>query len=315
MHKTESSRTALGAVAHRTFQRLVAKIRRKAGVSLALMLLLPPSLARSQPADLTARCEQKVLFQGDAASNPAREFALDLRGRNGARLVYFGVLRHTFEVTDPQFADMESRWSELQPTDAFYEGTGNFVGDSTKAAVSRSGEPGLVRYLGSVGKTPTHSLEPSRETEVAALLKTFTPEQIVLFFVTRSASEARDRLHQSREDLERTFAQQLAQIHRVPALADALPDMPAFRAAYARWFPGQDAAAAPASWFDPMRTSAETGSRFFNDVNRASSFSRDVFMYRLLADAAKPGARIFAEVGRDHIPAQAAALKCAFQVR
>ena len=48
-------------------------------------------------------------------------------------------------------------------------------------------------------------------------------------------------------------------------------------------------------------------------MNRASSAFRDVHMYRLLAQAWKPGARIFVAVGRDHIPAQAAALRCALQ--
>jgi hypothetical protein len=34
-------------------------------------------------------------------------------------------------------------------------------------------------------------------------------------------------------------------------------------------------------------------------------------MNHLLAQAWKPGARIFVAVGRDHVPAQAAALRCA----
>jgi hypothetical protein len=281
-------------------------------VSVALLALAIGGPSPSPSADLIANCEPKVVAQGVAAQDPARPFALDLRGRNGARLVYVGV-RHTFDPADAQFADRKKSWDDLRPTDAFYEGTGAFVGGSLEASIQRAGEPGLVRYFASLAQTPSHSLEPPRQAEVDALLKTFTAEQIVLFYVVRSASEARDRQHPSGPQLESIFAQALDQFHKVPQLAGALPDMPAFRAAYDRWFPGQDPAAAPALWFDPRQTSAETGSRFFNDVNRASSAFRDVYMYRLLAAAAKPGARIFAEVGRDHIPAQAAALKCALQ--
>jgi hypothetical protein len=284
-----------------------------ARVALALALTAAAGASRSQPPDRIAACEHLVLAQGEAARNPARAFALDLRARDGARLVYFGISSHTFDPADPEFADMTASWRALQPTEAFYEGSGTFVGASPEAGIKRSGEPGLLRYLASVAHVPAHSLEPPRQAEVEALLKTFTPEQIVLFYVARTASEARDRMHPSAAELETFLEQQLAQLHKVPQLTDTLPDLAAVRAAYGRWFPGKDLAGAPEQWFDPRKTSAETGSRFFNDVNRESSLFRDVFMYRLLAGAAKPGARVFAEVGRDHIPAQAAALKCALQ--
>lgn len=107
-------------------------------------------------------------------------------------------------------------------------------------------------------------------------------------------------------------AHSLAQTHRTQQLRDVLADTSALRAALATWVPGESPQHAPTSWFDPRRTSAETGSRFFNDVNRVDSMFRDVYMYRQLAAAAQDSsARIFAEVACDHIPAQAAALRCA----
>lgn len=76
-----------------------------------------------------------------------------------------------------------------------------------------------------------------------------------------------------------------------------------------------DPLAVPDRWIDPQHTSAETGSLFFNDVNRASSMFRDEYMYDQLAAALQgSGARVFAEVGRDPIPAQAAALRCVLGV-
>ena len=52
----------------------------------------------------------------------------------------------------------------------------------------------------------------------------------------------------------------IAREHGVAQFATVLPDAAAFRSAYSRWFPGMDPTAAPARWFDPLRTSAETGS-------------------------------------------------------
>jgi hypothetical protein len=279
---------------------------------LILMLSLVPAAALSQSVsiDQIARCERMVLLQAQAAQNPSREFSIELQGQDGARLSYIGV-RHSFDPADPQYAEMDKTWQQLQPTEAFYEGMGTFVGDTLTAALQRSGEPGLVRYLASRTGVPVHSLEPPRDAEVEFLSRSFTPEQLILFFVTRSVAEERDRRTLPASALDALFNQYLTEVHSTTQLAGALPDMPAFRAAYGRWFPGLDPALTPMKWFDPIHTSAETGSRFFNDVDRASSVFRDIYMYRLLAGAWRPGARIFAEVGRDHIPAQAAALRCA----
>ena len=123
--------------------------------------------------------------------------------------------------------------------------------------------------------------------------------------------QERDRRNLTGPALEPLLIRFLAQEHATPQLVGVLPDLQVFRTAYTRWFPGMVPELASAKWFDPLHTSAETGSRFLNDIDRALSAFRDVYMYRLLARAWRPGVRIFAEVGRDHIPAQAAALKCA----
>ena len=278
----------------------------------ALALLLTPGagVAQSVSSEQMMKCESLIIAQDKAAASPSREFSLDLQGKQGSRFRYVGV-RHTFDPRDPQYAMMQDIWQALQPTEAFYEGAGSFVGDTLISALERSGEPGLVRHLASLTGTPVHSLEPTRGSEVEYLLPTFSAEQLVLFLVTRSVTEERDRRKLSTAALDPLFSQYLAQERAISQLEDALPDVPAFRAAYTRWFPGMDPSVAPANWFDPRRTSAETGSRFFNDIDRALSAFRDVYMYRLLVRAWRPGTRIFAEVGRDHIPAQAAALRCA----
>jgi hypothetical protein len=70
---------------------------------------------------------------------------------------------------------------------------------------------------------------------------------------------------------------------------------------------------APQSWFDPNKRSAETGGIFTNEINALSSDFRDVHMYRVVADQVNLGHRVLAVVGRNHIPLQAPALKCAIK--
>jgi hypothetical protein len=262
----------------------------------------------------TGECKRLVISQQQASRDPHRTFALDLQGSGGTHLVYIGV-RHTFDPADTQWTAMESAWRKLQPTIAFYEGTGTGVGDSAAAAIQRSGEPGLLRFLASRSGVLARSLEPSRESEVESLLRQFSGEQLMMFYALRIVNELRTRRHLSGLAVDTAFASALAQTHRTPKLAGTLSDTVALREAFARLFPTMDPLAVPDRWFDPERTSAETGSLFFNDVNRASSMFRDEYMYDQLAAALQvSGARVFAEVGRDHIPAQAAALRCVLGV-
>ncbi len=272
--------------------------------------------AAQSSADSVARCKTLVVSQMEAARNRKRPFGLDLQSAGGARLAYVGV-RHTYDPTDEQWATMTSAWEKLQPTIAFYEGPIGSTADSADVAIRRGGEPGLLRFLARKSGVPARSLEPSRAAEVDHLLGQFPPEQVMLFFSLRIVNEVRTRLHPTGRALDTAFAQAVADTRkRAPQLADVLPDTSALRAAFGRVFPRMDPILVPDQWFDPNHTSAETGSVFFNDVNRASSLFRDEYMYDQLAAALQAsGARVFAEVGRDHIPAQAAALRCVLGVR
>lgn len=91
-----------------------------------------------------------------------------------------------------------------------------------------------------------------------------------------------------------------------------MPDLAALDTAYRKyWTEPAQWWQAPSTWFDPGRTAAETGGKFTNDINRMSSEFRDLYMYQTLAKAALAGNKVFAVVGRNHVPMQEQALRCA----
>ncbi len=273
-------------------------------------LPLAPARAQAETPERIARCESLLVTQAQASRLKGRSFVLDVQGDDGARLRYVGV-RHTNDPADTQFVVMRRIWHDLGPTMAFYEGSGSDVGSSADSSVLADGESGLVRYLARQSGIPARSLEPPRTAEVDVLLGSFTAEQILLFYVTRSWVEERDQRHPSGAELDAFVARALPYFRRETQLTGTLRDTTEYRRAFVRSFPGRDPTDTPADWFDPRRTSAETGSKFMNDINRASSAFRDHYMYRLIAGAWGAGVRIFVAVGRDHVPAQAAALRCA----
>lgn len=73
---------------------------------------------------------------------------------------------------------------------------------------------------------------------------------------------------------------------------------------YERHFGSREWWTAETKWFDPGRTSAETGGIFTNEINRQSSQYRDAHMARLLGEAIREGERVMAVVGRNHVPSQ-----------
>ena len=80
--------------------------------------------------------------------------------------------------------------------------------------------------------------------------------------------------------------------------------------AFSKYWPGLNWWEAPQSWFDPLKRSAETGGIFTNDINTSSSAFRDLHMLRILSAAVQKGERVFAVVGRNHVPMQVDALAC-----
>jgi hypothetical protein len=286
----------------------------RAGEAVFLLFsIVWPGFLCPQQAGKIADCAKLVAAgqKRDAAKN--LEHSLDLSAPGGARLVYLGA-EHSRDPGDPQFQAFERAWDDLEPTLAFYEGTGTSIAASRNEAIRTGGEPGLVRFLAKRDGVAMTTLEPERQDEIAFLLETFSPEQIKLFYVLRVVAELREREKVSPDDLQKEVQGILDQFSRYRGLESILRNVSELEAAYRRnWKTPKNWWEAPAGWFDPLVPSTATGGIFTNEINRASSHYRDVHMFEVLAAAARKGERVFAVVGRDHVPMQAAALKCAIR--
>src|SRR5690606_16826139 len=77
------------------------------------------------------------------------------------------------------------------PTMVFNEGGDPPTAETRDAAITQFGEAGLVRYLAARDAIPVRSLEPTRESEVELLLRSWEPEQIKLFYALRELPQIR----------------------------------------------------------------------------------------------------------------------------
>jgi hypothetical protein len=278
-----------------------------------LLLSLAPSAAWGQepaaPAALDNRCSEKLVGYADWPKVQNPNYLLDLVTAGG-RLYYFGA-EHSSDPTHTQFPEIEKAWNNVKPTIAFYEGPNRPIAATAEETIKQAGESGLVRFLAARDRIPFVSLEPSPQDEAAFIMKQYSPEQVLLFYVLRETARLRDRRNMPEEELKKTIAQLLERASKMKGVEGAIPNLEALKAAYRKyWTEPAQWWQAPSKWFDPGRTSAETGGKFTNEINRLSSAYRDLHMYQSLSKAVLDGNRVFAVVGRNHVPMQEPALRC-----
>ncbi len=269
-------------------------------------------------ADPVAACESRLLSYAGWRESPDTAWSLDIDGGVGGRLTYVGA-RHSRDAADPQFAEIEAAFRAASPTVVFYEGPDRGVGVDGPDTITTRGESGYVRWLAGKGGARIAPLEPSPVDLFAGLTDRFPADQVELFFVLREAVRLREREGLPPEALSDAVATMLSRLAGMTAAAhvDApFADLDGLEAAYGRyWNDGSDWRAAPAAWFDPLADDATTGGRFMAAINAATSEARNAHMYRVLSRAVRSGDRVFAVVGRNHVPMQAEALRCALAGR
>ena len=274
------------------------------------------SMSSAASAQNNTSCDSKVVSYLHWKETPKTEWSLHLTAKSGGNLQYIGA-SHSDDSTHPQFATLRQAWQQQKPTVAFFEGPDRGTAGTEDETIKHFGESGYVRYLAKAEGIKAQSLEPGPQDEVKHLLslKKFTPEQIKLFFILREASRLRERKGMNEEQIKVTIAQIMAKANTmVPEFADVLPNVESLQPAYNKyWTAPANWWEAPVAWFTPGGDGEKTGGKFTNDINRHSSEFRDLYMYRLLTNAVLRGEKVFAVVGRNHVPMQAQAIKCALK--
>ena len=271
----------------------------KISIASLIFLLFAFSAASAQEKDVSL-----MTYDEYVKASPSFPYIVELKIGKGS-LLYFGA-QHIYDPKNAQTAQIEKLWKEFRPTVAYHESTGTSLSKTIDEAVSKSGESGLVRFLAARDKIPAFSLEPNRNDEVAMMLKTYTSEQVKVFFVLRQVPQFRDR--KTDETIETFMTTFLRNVSYIAGLENAPPNTIAELDKSSLWLSPQltDWRTADRSWSDPVATKAYT-----NQIARLSSEFRDLHMVKLLIDKVKQGERVFAVVGGSHVVMQERVLKAA----
>ncbi|MFC5271937.1 hypothetical protein [Adhaeribacter terreus] len=261
-------------------------------------------------------CETKILSYTGWKETPKTKWNLEIKTRNSGQLTYFGA-EHSDKPEHSQFKKIKAEFLKTQPTLVFFEGPNRGIATSETETIKQFGESGYVRFLANNANVKVQSLEPNPQDEIRYLMETgnYSAEQVKLFFVLRETARLRDRKNVTGQALKTSISQLLQKANAMfPEFKTVITDTTELQTAYAKyWTAPQNWTQAPSAWFDPKGNAEQTGGKFTHDINRLSSEFRNVHMYRILSEAVQNGEKVFAVVGRNHVPMQAEALKCSLK--
>ncbi|WP_303312478.1 hypothetical protein [Hymenobacter sp. BT730] len=285
----------------------------KLGIALLLAILTGATVAPAQNLAPTPCDQQLVGYAKPLPAKPTWTYTRTLPA--GGSVYYFGA-EHSQNASHEQFSRIKKAFAEAKPTVVLFEGPNRGIDSTETGTITKFGESGYVRYLARQQNVRVESLE-NPVAEYQHLKTKFDLEQLKLFYLLREAQRLRTRTQATPGQITKAIEVLLTKsAQMLPGSDQVIRTVPELEAAYQKYWPeGGNWWEAPAAWFDPMATSASTGGKFTNDINRASSEFRNLYMYRLIADNARAGQRVFAVVGRNHVPAQAPAIDCALSAK
>ncbi|HMB89318.1 MAG TPA: hypothetical protein VKP65_00635 [Rhodothermales bacterium] len=259
-----------------------------------------PLYPASEVAHIELPHRLRTSAEHDAARsrNEGNPYILRIDAEGGGALLYYGAT-HSSDPDHPQIADITSRWEAFEPTVALYEGRSrNFVYGALIEPFAGLPEPALVHKLARRDEVPLYSLEPAYADEVAALLASFSAEQIALYFFMRVyASEAGGVAD---EALARDL---LGKRTDVDGLRGSLITLADIDSLWQHDFADQD------EW-RIQRSEPRYG--YLAEISDASRRIRGEHMARILIDLVQRGERVFAVVGSGHVIRQEWNLRTVF---
>ncbi len=248
--------------------------------------------------------EKYIIKHKDWKETPDTQWEAQLISAKGS-LHYVGA-QHLDNPNHQQFADIKLKWNAFKPTIAFYEGPDRGIADSDTITIRKFGESGYVRYLAKQLEIPTKSLDPPIADLYNYLINKYPQHKVDMYMLSKEAMRLRTRKNLNKDELTTELTKMLAVVGKMLGKETAIKSIDQLAAVFEQSF-GKEMAwwEAPASWFDPQ----EKDGRITNQLAVLSTEYRDVYMVKVLSESINKGERVFAVVGRNHVPLQINALK------
>lgn len=231
-----------------------------------------------------------------------RPYIVEFESQDSGAVLLYGS-EHTQDPTDPQIADIQTRWNDFQPTIALVESRLGFFVQGFQNPVKEYGEMGWAFSLARKDKVPVYTWEAPREREIQYALEEFPREQVALFYILRPYFS--NFRYGKPEDPEAVAQDYIRERSDYPGIENAISSVEQIDAIWQRDFPDE------ADWRDTSDQFGLPG--YLGEVAARSNEARDEHFVRVIIDLVQKGERVFAIAGSSHAVKLEPALRATFQ--
>ncbi len=248
--------------------------------------------------------EKYIIKTKDWKETSTTKWEVLLKTSNGS-LHYVGA-QHLDDPKHQQFSEIKNKWTNFKPSIAFYEGPDRGVAESDTLTIQKFGESGYVRYLAKQLEIPTKCLEPPISDLYNYLVSKYPQEKVDMYMFSKEAMRLRTRKALNEEQIKTEISMMLTMVPKMLGRETSIRSIDQLATVFTLNFGKQTPWwEAPTSWFDPQ----EGDERITNQLAVLSTEYRNVYMVKVLSESIKNGEKVFAVVGRNHVPLQIEAIK------
>lgn len=223
-------------------------------------------------------------------------------------------------VTSPDrslFNLIESTFDKEKPSESYIEVNDvsylRKLPEEKESVIATRGEPSYLGFIARERRVTVLPLEPRDIDLYVNLRKYFSADQIILTLVLREAQLVRDRHRASGERLEDATFEKLRMWNQIARELDdvvSIKNIFDLTVAVRKIWPDFDWRQTPATWFNPLLSSEDTGGRFTNEIIRREKTFRDFHYAQLLLSKVSEGSTVIALAGRNHAYSIASGYQC-----
>lgn len=227
-----------------------------------------------------------------------RPYIYSIKSNSGGEAVIVGV-DHIKTPNHPQLDSLKKTWIKTTPSVALVEGRLGFLFTLIQNPVEEYGESGLTVSLAKRDGAKLYSWEPSREDEIAILLKDYPAEQLAMFYTFRPYfSNIRYGVPENPEETLQKYLEERT-------------SLPGIQGIYTSWEELDQIWSSEFPTIDWRTHSDQFGwpKGYLSDIAEVSNMARDLHLIQIILDLVSRGETVFITMGVSHAPRIEATLK------
>ncbi|WP_223034110.1 hypothetical protein [Hanstruepera marina] len=220
----------------------------------------------------------------------SRPYAYTITSQKKGKVIVLGV-EHINDPKAPQFDLIKNQWEEHKPSVALVEGRLGFFCKWLHNSIEQYGESGLTAELAKSDGIKLYTWEPSRDDEIAMLIKKYPAQKLAMFYSLRPffGIPLNERANNPEDKLQDLIEERTKRKH----LKNTLKSWEEVDSIWQSDFPEKDWRTFDSGYGYPS---------YLHDIWNDSNLARDKHMVNIIVELVEKGETVFVTMGSSHAP-------------